>query len=341
MTTGIDVRDWDDDAGAEQAARAAPHRTVPFGKYRDQPAERMAADTGYCRWLLAQPWFGASYPGLRTWLTSQGAGSARSAVPAARYDYRHQDGTLAYTVVRYQPKDFSIEAPDGTPMENPVAPETAVLYRLPELLAAPPGATVHVCEGERDCETLACLGLVATTNPCGTRMGWLDSYTPYLAGRHAVVLPDADGPGRRHAATVLDAIAGTASSAVVCDLHAPGRGPWDVTDWMATRSAAGLAGRVGRARMEAAGYTWRPGGPVKAGREEILWASALDPTAKLVLAALMWLARDGGGTPAASQLAARTSLHRVTVQNTLTRLRGLGVLDGSQVDWPLLAVARF
>jgi hypothetical protein len=30
---------------------------VRFGRYKGQPVEAMAADRGYCDWLLAQPWF--------------------------------------------------------------------------------------------------------------------------------------------------------------------------------------------------------------------------------------------------------------------------------------------
>ena len=34
---------------------------VPFGKYKDQPIERIVADDRYCEWLLAQDWFKAKY----------------------------------------------------------------------------------------------------------------------------------------------------------------------------------------------------------------------------------------------------------------------------------------
>ena len=34
---------------------------VPFGKYKGQPLEVMVADTDYCEWLVAQPWFSAKY----------------------------------------------------------------------------------------------------------------------------------------------------------------------------------------------------------------------------------------------------------------------------------------
>jgi hypothetical protein len=34
---------------------------VPFGKYKGQPVEVLAADHDYCEWLTAQPWFKARY----------------------------------------------------------------------------------------------------------------------------------------------------------------------------------------------------------------------------------------------------------------------------------------
>jgi hypothetical protein len=34
---------------------------VPFGKYKGQPVETLAADPDYCEWLIAQPWFTAKY----------------------------------------------------------------------------------------------------------------------------------------------------------------------------------------------------------------------------------------------------------------------------------------
>ena len=34
---------------------------VPFGKYKDQPIERLLADRDYCDWLAAQPWFRERY----------------------------------------------------------------------------------------------------------------------------------------------------------------------------------------------------------------------------------------------------------------------------------------
>jgi DNA polymerase len=46
-------------------------------------------------------------------------------------------------------------------------PKEAIPYRLPELLAAPPDEPIWLCEGEKDSDNVAALGLVATTNPGG------------------------------------------------------------------------------------------------------------------------------------------------------------------------------
>jgi hypothetical protein len=39
---------------------------MPFGKYRDQPIEVLAADPRYCEWLAAQPWFRTRFTHLHT-----------------------------------------------------------------------------------------------------------------------------------------------------------------------------------------------------------------------------------------------------------------------------------
>jgi hypothetical protein len=39
---------------------------VPFGKYKGQPVEVLAADRDYCDWLTAQVWFAQRFPSLHT-----------------------------------------------------------------------------------------------------------------------------------------------------------------------------------------------------------------------------------------------------------------------------------
>jgi hypothetical protein len=86
----------------------------------------------------------------------------------ATYDYLDESGRLLFQVVRYAPKGFSQRSPDGQDgwvwnLEG----VRRVLYRLPELIKADPNDPVFVPEGEKDCDRLAGLGLVATTNSGG------------------------------------------------------------------------------------------------------------------------------------------------------------------------------
>src|SRR5262249_30894730 len=95
------------------------------------------------------------------------------------YDYRDEKGDLLFQVVRRQ-LDNPSECPDSSAKKffqrrpdgkggwiNDLKGVRRVLYRLPELIAANPGATVFICEGEKDIERLRALSLEATTNPGG------------------------------------------------------------------------------------------------------------------------------------------------------------------------------
>jgi hypothetical protein len=84
-------------------------------------------------------------------------------------------------------------------------------YRLPELFGAPLDTIVHIAEGEKDCETLAALGLVATTNSEGAKKGsWTADLNKWFVGRKRVFIPeDNDESGRafaREKAKALESI---------------------------------------------------------------------------------------------------------------------------------------
>jgi hypothetical protein len=148
----------------------------------------------------------------------------------AIHDYREADGTLRYQVCRTLDKQFPQRRPmpDGSwawglsaglyvkgkdgdyrkvkrgqstegAIELPECPR--ILYRLPELLAADPDEIVFVCEGEKDADALAALGLVATCNPGGAGK-WRHVDNEPLRDRHVVVVPDIDDAGRKHAKDV-------------------------------------------------------------------------------------------------------------------------------------------
>jgi putative DNA primase/helicase len=149
----------------------------------------------------------------------------------ATYDYRDERGVLLYQSVRFEPKDFRQRQPNGNGWTWNLRGVRRVLYRLPELLAAPPDCAVFVVEGEKDVESLRGLECVATTNAMGAGK-WIPQYSESLRGRHVIILPDNDQPGRDHARQVARMLGGVAASVKVVELPGlPEKG--DVSDWLA------------------------------------------------------------------------------------------------------------
>jgi len=146
----------------------------------------------------------------------------------ATYDYVDVTGELLFQVVRFEPKEFRQRRPDGGRWAWGLGRTRPVVYRLPEVLAA---ETVHLVEGEKDVERLRTLGLVATTSPMGAGK-WRPEMGAALAGKHVIVLPDNDDPGRKHA---LDVAASArehgATSIRIVELPKLPRGG-DVSDWL-------------------------------------------------------------------------------------------------------------
>ena len=153
-------------------------------------------------------------------------------VQTAFYDYPGLNRELRFQVVRFEnPKGFKQRQPDGRGdwLWN-LKDVVRIPYRLPELAAADTAAVVYIPEGEKDVERLRDLGQVATCNPGGAGK-WIKSYSGYLEGRHVVILPDNDDPGRAHADKVAELTAGLAASIKILELPGlPEHG--DVSDWL-------------------------------------------------------------------------------------------------------------
>ena len=158
------------------------------------------------------------------------------------YDYRDETGCLLFQTVRGPFKDGS-KAKQRRPGALPdewvwnLQGVPRVLYRLPELLAADPGAAVCLTEGEKDVETLRALGFVATTNPGGAK-GWKREFAGSLTGRRVAILPDYDRPGMERARQIQADLSAVGIACALVDL--PGlevresHGE-DVTDWLQRR----------------------------------------------------------------------------------------------------------
>lgn len=174
--------------------------------------------------------------------------------PTATYDYRDAAGALVYQAVRFEPKDFRQRRPD------PSAPGgwiwnldgvPRVLYRLADVLAADAAETVFFCEGEKDADAGAALGLLTTTNSEGA--GKLrPEAAEALRGRSVAILPDNDDPGRDGAAKTAALLAHVAADVRVVTLPGlPKAG--DLADWLA---AGGTVEDL--ARLAAAAPRWTP-----------------------------------------------------------------------------------
>ena len=159
---------------------------------------------------------------------SRGDGKPRI---VATYDYRDEAGHLLFQVVRLAPKDFRQRRPKpGGGWDWSVKGARVVPYRLPELLADPK-RPVFIVEGEKDCDNLARLGLVATCNAGGAGK-WTAEHAAFLRGRRVVVLPDNDDAGRKHAQQVAQSLQGLAASVRIVELPGlPEKG--DASDWLA------------------------------------------------------------------------------------------------------------
>jgi putative DNA primase/helicase len=122
------------------------------------------------------------------------------------YFYTDEARNTLYEIDRWaNPKDFRVR-PSGIPEAQRVP------YRLDALAwAREHVAPVWICEGEKDCDRLASLGLVATTNAFG-KGKWLDHYSPYVMGCPVIVAADNDEAGRQHAREVAASVAPYAAS---------------------------------------------------------------------------------------------------------------------------------
>ena len=156
---------------------------------------------------------------------------------AAEYIYRNFKGAPYLKVIKRVSKSGKKTYPQYH-LENgqwvkgaPDGPR--IPYRLPELLAAPPNATVEICEGEKDADRLAELELISTTNPGGAGK-WTPELNKWFAGfARANIYEDNDTPGHKHAATVAGELIGIVPDIRVIGFRElPENG--DVSDWLKT-----------------------------------------------------------------------------------------------------------
>ena len=242
------------------------------------------------------------------------------------YPYRNAEGKVVAVKRRYYRdgrKAFAwYDASGGKTLRGKgiVLP----LYRLPELLGAlGRGEVVAVCEGEKNADDLARLGIPATTCPGGAGK-WrpADSET-FPAGASVLVFYDADLPGVKHRDQVCSALVERGCAVKVVELgyqvtEDHGR---DVSDWIAAAdpftcesdflallkgakawSAEGPAEAKGKSEL-APGLVYRLASEIEPVPIRWLWKDRI-PLGKLAL-----IVGDGGlgKTTVAHNLVARTT----------------------------------
>ena len=149
------------------------------------------------------------------------------------YDYTNEAGKLLFQVCRYFPKDFRQRKPDDQGGWTwKLGSVERILYRLPQLLKSD---YVIICEGEKDADRLAEIGLVATTNPGGAGK-WEGLQQKYaiaepLRDKDIIIIPDEDPEGRQDAQTKAQGLQGIAKTIKVLNLPGlPAKG--DASDFV-------------------------------------------------------------------------------------------------------------
>jgi len=203
-----------------------PGHTTPKGHL-------VLRDTGDKALITCHGNRGHDYQNLCDWLGFESLTYGDGHEIEAIYDYPDADGKLAYQVLRLRPKTFKARRPDGNGYAWNLKGVKRVLYRLPEVLeAARNSQTIYICEGEKDCNNLAKIGLTATTNSGGAE-NWQPELSETLKDDSVVIIPDKDEPGKRHAARVATSLYGKAKSIKILELpDREGHKVKDASDWL-------------------------------------------------------------------------------------------------------------
>lgn len=137
----------------------------------------------------------------------------RGAPPAAIHAYRNADGSRAALIARFETatgkrmSQYTVwKLPDGR-LEwcSTGLPDARPLYRLPEMLAEPE-RTVLISEGEKCADAAARFPNYASVTWMGGSNALSRTDLLPLAGRHVIILPDHDEPGRKVAAQLQQSL---------------------------------------------------------------------------------------------------------------------------------------
>jgi len=151
----------------------------------------------------------------------------------AKYNYDDRNGERIFDVVRFTPKAFRPQRPDG---KWSLAGVERVPYKLPELLqGVKDSKEILFLEGEKDVDRAMAMGFVATTFVGGAGK-WRGEYLEYFRDADVVLIPDNDYPGLNGMKKISKKLHGTATRIRMLEL--PGLGTRqekngkDLSDWV-------------------------------------------------------------------------------------------------------------
>ena len=141
----------------------------------------------------------------------------------SHYTYRDEKSNAVGFMVRYESasgeKDyvpfFKREGEKWQPGFSSKIRESRPLYNLDEILRKPE-ESVWICEGEKCCDSLSKFGLLATTSTGGANAASKTDWSP-LSGRHVIIWPDNDSPGKLYASNVFNQLNAICQSEFICE----------------------------------------------------------------------------------------------------------------------------
>ncbi len=248
--------------------------------------------------------------------------------PLRSFHYQDRDGTVVASKHRRAGRGspFYWSQPDGT---LGLDGESVGLYRLPQVIQGVSNRSeIWLAEGERDAETLAADGVVATTGPHGAK-SWLPSYSEPLAGAYVKVVADRDKTGidgARRTAAALTEVGCTVNILV------PPLGYKDVTDlYEAGFSRFDLVSLDEQLTVERIPAKFQEDGRPFFAMQPVTWFS-LDPHC-FKLASFLDYVQGAGTEPhrGEREIAAVLGMSRSTVDRHLEHLVEKGVITITQV----------
>lgn len=141
------------------------------------------------------------------------------------YVYRDEHGQPIGRKVRWEPKTFTWEQFTNGQW-RPGKPARKTPYRLDELVKAPVGVPVWICEGEKDADNVRAAGALAVTSS----KDWQAAWGSLFRGRRVIIVRDNDDAGSKISDEVAATLSGAASVTIVVPPGVVDKG--DVSDYL-------------------------------------------------------------------------------------------------------------